>query len=347
MKYYAVAVGRQTGIFTDWEEAKRNVNGFANAKFKSFKVLQQAQIYLDSNSEQPKEPIDRSKIDNRKRKLDEDLNSYKSYKIEGAYYAVAKGHIPGIYGTWEEAQAQINTFDTPKYKKFSNEQEAKEFIATESQIRYVAVTGAHRIMFSTFQEAKRNIEGKYGAFVKKFSTLEEAKAFSNEFDGICQPDPFDASSLVAFCDGSASKNGKHNCKAGYACLFPHNPEWDVIKKISEGKKTNNCAEYLPALEALKRANLQDPSQSKPLTICTDSKLLITSMKEYIRIWKKNGWRTANNTPVQNQTLLKQMDEEIGKRVINWIHVPAHTGKKDWFSRWNDKADQAAKLVATL
>lgn len=37
MKYYAVATGRTTGVFTSWPEAKAQVDGFPGAVFKSFK----------------------------------------------------------------------------------------------------------------------------------------------------------------------------------------------------------------------------------------------------------------------------------------------------------------------
>ena len=36
MKYYAVKVGRQTGIFNTLEECKEQVDGFEGAEYKSF-----------------------------------------------------------------------------------------------------------------------------------------------------------------------------------------------------------------------------------------------------------------------------------------------------------------------
>ncbi|WDP89158.1 MAG: ribonuclease HI [Desulfobacter sp.] len=48
MKFYAVAKGRQTGIFTTWAEAERQVKGFAGARFKSFKTEKEALAFLDN-----------------------------------------------------------------------------------------------------------------------------------------------------------------------------------------------------------------------------------------------------------------------------------------------------------
>lgn len=46
MKYYAIANGRTTGIFTSWPEAERQVKGFAGARYKSFKTREEAEAFL-------------------------------------------------------------------------------------------------------------------------------------------------------------------------------------------------------------------------------------------------------------------------------------------------------------
>jgi ribonuclease HI len=50
MKFYAVAKGRKTGIFTSWPEAERQVKGFAGARFKSFKTKEEALAFLKNPS---------------------------------------------------------------------------------------------------------------------------------------------------------------------------------------------------------------------------------------------------------------------------------------------------------
>lgn len=51
-KYYAVKVGARTGVFTSWEECKKAVDGFPNAKFKKFHSLEEAERFV-SGDEQP------------------------------------------------------------------------------------------------------------------------------------------------------------------------------------------------------------------------------------------------------------------------------------------------------
>ena len=44
------------------------------------------------------------------------------------YYAVAKGIKPGIYETWPECQENVKGFGGAKYKKFTAQKEAIEFV---------------------------------------------------------------------------------------------------------------------------------------------------------------------------------------------------------------------------
>lgn len=48
-KYYAVRKGRKTGIFTSWDDCKKSVSGYANAIYKSFSSMSEAQEYLYNN----------------------------------------------------------------------------------------------------------------------------------------------------------------------------------------------------------------------------------------------------------------------------------------------------------
>lgn len=45
-KYYAVKNGRNIGIYDNWEECKKQVNGFKGAKYKSFSTLKEAKNYI-------------------------------------------------------------------------------------------------------------------------------------------------------------------------------------------------------------------------------------------------------------------------------------------------------------
>ena len=50
-KFYAVRKGRQTGLFTKWDDCKAQVQGYSGAVYKSFATLAEAQQYLWGDEE--------------------------------------------------------------------------------------------------------------------------------------------------------------------------------------------------------------------------------------------------------------------------------------------------------
>lgn len=50
-KFYAVRKGKQEGIFTTWEECRKQVHGFPGAIYKSFLTLEEAKAFLDPEAE--------------------------------------------------------------------------------------------------------------------------------------------------------------------------------------------------------------------------------------------------------------------------------------------------------
>ena len=46
MKYYAIGVGKEIGIYSTWEQCKTRTHGFTGAKFKSFDTLLEAKHYI-------------------------------------------------------------------------------------------------------------------------------------------------------------------------------------------------------------------------------------------------------------------------------------------------------------
>lgn len=51
------------------------------------------------------------------------------------YYAVAKGHKPGIYLSWDECKKQVTGFKGQEYKGFNNLAEAELFIQPKIEIK--------------------------------------------------------------------------------------------------------------------------------------------------------------------------------------------------------------------
>ncbi|CAM6121144.1 unnamed protein product [Calypogeia fissa] len=263
------------------------------------------------------------------------------------FYAIARGHRPGIYTSWDEAKKQVEKFPKARHKKFATEMEALAFIAEINGAGDVS-NHTNAAQGSGQAAAPRQVplvqqNLRFSKSGKVQNCVEDGRLQGG--GGGSDPNPMDSSTLVAFTDGSALSNGTANSRAGWACVFPHNQAWNRAEPLQGSQQTNNRAEYRAAIEALKRANIEDPLKVQPIYIFSDSMLLIRSMTEWIKNWIARGWRKSDGQKVLNDDLLKELLEEQGKRRIIWQHVPAHTNGTDWKSKWNDLADQMAKEQA--
>ena len=103
-------------------------------------------------------------------------------------------------------------------------------------------------------------------------------------------------------------------------------------KGGEAHTTNNRMELMAAiaaLEALKRPCLVD--------IHTDSQYLRNGIMSWINNWKRNGWRTADKSPVKNVDLWKRLDAALAQHRVRWHWVRGHAGHA-----LNERADKLAR-----
>ncbi len=101
----------------------------------------------------------------------------------------------------------------------------------------------------------------------------------------------------------------------------------------EAATTNNRMEMTAALEALK-------ATTGPIRLHTDSQYLKNGITEWIRGWKRNGWRTADRKPVKNQDLWMALDAAVAGRKVDWLWVRGHNGHAE-----NERADALARAGA--
>ncbi|MBM3502848.1 MAG: ribonuclease HI [Alphaproteobacteria bacterium] len=100
----------------------------------------------------------------------------------------------------------------------------------------------------------------------------------------------------------------------------------------EPETTNNRMEMMAAiqaLEALKRLST--------VHLHTDSTYLRDGITQWIKRWKKNGWRTADRKPVKNVDLWQRLETAIGRHHVTWHWVRGHAGHPE-----NERADALAR-----
>ncbi len=73
-----------------------------------------------------------------------------------------------------------------------------------------------------------------------------------------------------------------------------------------------------------------------MQLTTDSQYVKNGINEWLKNWKKNGWRTANKKPVKNSDLWQALEQQTNRHHVEWHWVRGHTGHRE-----NELADQLA------
>ena len=137
-----------------------------------------------------------------------------------------------------------------------------------------------------------------------------------------------AGRVVIHTDGACSGNPG---PGGWgAILHCNGQEKELFGGAAE--TTNNRMELTAAIEAL--SALTRPSEAE---LHTDSQYLRQGITQWIRGWKRNGWKTADRKPVKNVELWQALDELIKRHKVDWRWVRGHSGHD-----LNERADALAR-----
>lgn len=106
---------------------------------------------------------------------------------------------------------------------------------------------------------------------------------------------------------------------------------------AEAQTTNNRMEMVAAIAALKL--LATTGQTQPVTLYTDSEYLKKGITQWVKGWKKKGWKTSTGNPVLNQDLWENLDQ-LNSSKVKWEHVRGHAGNEG-----NERCDAIARAFA--
>ena len=152
--------------------------------------------------------------------------------------------------------------------------------------------------------------------------------------------------IEVYTDGSyIKKNNKIFC--GYGIYFPNNEYKSISRKFTHEPITNNRAELYAILKTLVLCNIinskriKENQEIKEVNIYSDSEYSVKIFNNWLSNWKKIKKKYLN------QDIIDEIDNliQISEYKINFIHVRAHTGRKDCHSIANDIADELAKKGA--
>jgi ribonuclease HI len=132
--------------------------------------------------------------------------------------------------------------------------------------------------------------------------------------------------IFIYTDGGSSPNPG---TGGWAAILVSGSHRKEIRG-GEPNTTNNRMELMAAISAL------ETLKKKPsiVEMHTDSQYVHRGISQYIHTWKRNGWKTADKTPVKNGELWQRLDAAAVQHDVRWHWVKGHAGHE-----LNERADQ--------
>ena len=100
---------------------------------------------------------------------------------------------------------------------------------------------------------------------------------------------------------------------------------------SEKNTTNNRMELLAAIMSLKKIKT-----NSEVVIFTDSIYVKNGITEWMKNWKKNGWKNSSKKPVKNKDLWVKLDKLCEANSVSWKWVKGHSTNE-----FNNLADELA------
>ena len=166
------------------------------------------------------------------------------------FYAVKVGKIPGIYGTWSEAEEQVKGFPGAVYKSFSTEEEAIRYISCEAT------------------KESENVSDEISTINKKIE--QEIKNLQDR-------------EVIAFVDGSHSLDADGKEKYSFGVLLLTNESEDSLYKAFIDKTYMDSRNIAGEIEGVKQAILWAIESNK-------QRIKIFYDYEGIEKWATKEWK---------------------------------------------------------
>lgn len=134
--------------------------------------------------------------------------------------------------------------------------------------------------------------------------------------------------IELFTDGACSGNPG---PGGWGAIL----RWRGVEKELFGGElltTNNRMELLAVIEGLRAI-----TRPASVAVFTDSQYVHKGITEWLAGWKRRGWKTADNKPVKNDDLWRDLDTEAARHQVAWNWVRGHAGHAE-----NERADALAR-----
>jgi ribonuclease HI len=136
-----------------------------------------------------------------------------------------------------------------------------------------------------------------------------------------------SANIYIYTDGACRGNPG---PGGWGALLVYGDQQKELKG-AEALTTNNRMELLAVIKGLEAL-----TKSCRVILTSDSKYVLQGITEWMKDWKKRGWKTASKAPVKNQDLWQRLDILNQTHSIDWRWVKGHSGHIE-----NERVDELA------
>jgi len=304
--YYAVAAGHKPGIYTTWEDCKRQVNGYKGAKYKKFSCMEEAQAFCsvapaihEANlfAHKPWEAAYHDSIHNAPYHLPKDspLNDAPSWAAPSSSRpAPSRSRAPhpnsrpyrprstillNPEAVPFQPRSQLEPAAAPIYYNSDDDQSSDDVESCDEGFSPGRVDGRAPSPLrspSGKRKLSDDVIADIGALVKQDEDVMRKRRRVSEM-------------RVVYTDGSCLGNGKTKGRAGAGVWWGEGDSNNLSERLY-GVQTNNRAELWAAIRALQQSTEWGLPE---VEVRTDSKYTIQGITSWIVKWKRNGWRTGS------------------------------------------------------
>lgn len=177
---------------------------------------------------------------------------------------------------------------------------------------------------------------------KEFMYEEEAEAYMKTAlgGGLHTVDGFGNPLRVLYTYGVCDNNGFVNSKGGIGIVFGAPNICNFSGPLHGTKHTTQRAELAAVYQALRIVwNRRDYPKWE---IRTDSVYVMECLTVHLEDWKKNGWKTAQGYPVENQEYILAIDKLLKKLAYKGVFFQFQLVGTNTGDRWVSSAYQLAR-----
>ncbi|MCK4763146.1 MAG: ribonuclease HI [Candidatus Aminicenantes bacterium] len=248
-------------------------------------------------------------------------------KEKKKFYAVARGHEPGIYSQWfgeKGAEAQVKGFPDARYKGFTTRPEAQQWFETVRQGRDPADARSNGTQADLFPGPGPGPEPSSAKRKKTQPKKPQRK--------IAAAQELKAGKVIVYTDGGCIDNPG---PGGYGVVLLQGKD---RQELSGGfrRTTNNRMELTACIEGLKTLK-----ETSTVVLFSDSKYVVNGIeKGWAKRWRRNGWKRSIKAAAENADLWSQLLELCEKHQVEFSWVKGHAGNPG-----NERCDELATLAS--